>query len=527
MPKLTEEQIKKALEMGVSQEQIDSFISKGKVETRRKAPFPAKVGEVSKEPFRLLGNLPSSAFNFVRDFITGIAKTPGVVLKKIPEEFKGLVKETGGVGEALKAAAKELPGAVATTLIPESARELFKGNTERAEQLIVEDPVREIMPWVILGRMSAAAKGKTAQFDAAIRETARPVINTAKIPAGVVVKTVGRGLSSAGGVLTGTGRIPLEEAFKAGRETGSIGLFKETPFSQALRGRKEPLAIIREATDAVEILKNKRGDAYRTKLEKIAAEQKKSLDISDLFKKRDEMMKKFNIKIDADGKLDFSRSPIGRPNAVKDVKGVIELLRDWGKRKGDRTPIALDILKRKLDDFYSDSSQARAFVVEIKSTLRNILEKEVKGYKEMTSQYQKMSDLLDEMKNGLSLGGRAGADTILRRLSSAMRQDNELRNYLLNQLENLSGIELTQQISGLALSELTAKGLVGRNLQIGVGFSVFAGLLTPKVLISLIFTSPRVVGEFLQALGATTTQVERFLNALNELRPILNPNKKK
>jgi len=524
MPQLTSEQIEQAKAKGVSQEQIDRFIASGSVIAEKKATFPAQIGQPIKEPIRAVGNIPSSAFQFIKGLISGIAQTPGVLAKKIPEQFGELAIEKGGIREAAKATVKEIPGSLAQ-IIPESARALFKGDTERAEKLIVEDPVGQILPWIIAGKMAASAAGKGAQFDAAISATARPVINAAKTSAGTVAQILGKGATAGLGVLTGTGRIPLQEAFKAGRETGGVGVFKETPFSQALRGKKDPNAIVREATDAIEILKNQRGDAYRSSLAKIQ-EQKQGLDISNVFKTRDSVLKKYNIT-EKDGNLDFTRSTIGRADAINDVKGIVELLKDWGTRAGDRTPAAMDILKRKLDDFYSDSSQARALVTEVKSSVKSVLNKQVDGYSKMTSSYEKMSQLLDDMKQGLSLGGRAGADTILRKLSSTMRADNDLRTQLLNQLETMSGVELTQQISGATLTGLPAKGLIGRGIQAGAGFSVLAGLLSPQILISLLFTSPRVVGEFLQALGASATQTQKMLNALNELRPILSPDMKK
>ncbi|MEK7188410.1 MAG: hypothetical protein AAB685_00995, partial [Patescibacteria group bacterium] len=344
MANLTPEQIEQALAQGISQEQIDKFTSTGSLISEKKPTFEAKVGEPIKEPIRLLGNIPNSAFQFVKGLVSGIAQTPGVLTKQIPEQFGELAVEAGGIKEALKATAKEVPGQL-LNIIPESARALFKGDTERAEKLIVEDPVGQILPWIIAGRMAAASKGQTAQFDAAISATARPVITAAKTAAGTTTAILGKGATSGLGVLTGTGRVPLQEAFKAGRETGGVGFFKETPFSQALRGKKEPNAIVQEATDAVEIIRNQRGDAYRGQLEKIA-EQKQSLDISPILRMVESSLKKFNILKTKEGELDFSRSTIGKADAVNDVKGIVELMKDWGLRAGDTTPFALDVLKR-------------------------------------------------------------------------------------------------------------------------------------------------------------------------------------
>jgi len=517
MAQLTQQQIDNLIKRGVSKEQINRFSQTGAVSPKKTATFEAVPGQTIREPLRLVGNIPRSAFEFGKGFVTGTAKIPGTILKQIPEQFGELKEEVGGVGEALKATGREIPGQL-LKIIPESARALATGDTEKAEMLLVEDPVGQILPWLIAGRAAAASKGKTVQFDTAVSNIAKPV--TTPIKAGIQATTgaVGKVTTAGLGVLTGTGRLPLQEAFKSGRTRG-LGILEETPFSKALRGKTEPTAIVEEASNAVNIIKEVRATKYLEQFRKVT-KNKQSLDISPINKVFQEQLKKYNIKIDKNGNVDFSRSTIGKAEAIADVKGVVELMRTWGARKGDRSAIGLDILKRKLGDFYSQSGQARSFVQNIKSGTTNVLNKNVKGYKEMTKDYTEISRLLDDMKQGLSLGGKSGIDTILRKLTSAMRKDNEFRTQLLEQLEQVSGVELTEGIAGASLAGLPAKGLVGRGIQAGAGFSVLAGILSPQVLTSLLFTSPRVVGEFLQALGTTTTQTQSLLRVLNELRPL-------
>lgn len=90
--------------------------------------FPAKeddslLGGLGK----LIGNIPGSAYNFAKGAIGALNPLNTIkTLSQIPEEFQHLVQESGGVGNALGATAKELLPTAYHQLVPESTQEGVK-----------------------------------------------------------------------------------------------------------------------------------------------------------------------------------------------------------------------------------------------------------------------------------------------------------------------------------------------------------------------------------------------------------------
>lgn len=187
------------------------------------ATIPANTEDPNAlaEGGKVLANLPKSAFNFVKGAIDILnpVSTFGK-LKQIGSEFGGLVKEAGGVGKAIGATAKELPGATYESLVPEAGRGLvtaakggFTGNSQlvdeglkTAQRAIVNDPVGQIAPFLMVAKGGAAAldkygvtKNASGAFDAGVTEVASPVT---KAVSGVFSKA-GEGVSQATRFTTG------------------------------------------------------------------------------------------------------------------------------------------------------------------------------------------------------------------------------------------------------------------------------------------------------------------------------------
>jgi len=473
--------------------------------------FPAKIGDVTSEPLRTLGNIPASGYQTAKDVASSFNPLNAIkTIGQIPGEFSGLQKEVG-TQKAITSTLSEIPNQL-YKIVPSSIRKLISGDTQGAEKDVVEDPVGQILPLLLAFEGIAKGVGKGAEFNDAMSKIAEPITKTGKIILKKAAKGIGAPIIAGLGITTGVGQQPIHEAFVGGKR-GLSG----TPFTEALRGKAEPISIVNTATEAVRALKEKRAIDYSKRLKEIS-KQKQSLDISPLTKKLEEQLKHYNIITDDSGNLDFSRSTIGRTEGIKDVKGVVERVRSWGTKPNDRTPIGLDILKRQLDDFYSDSGQARSFVTNINHSLKQILRKQVPGYQKMTSNYQKTSELLNDFKKTMSLGGKSAPDAIMRKLISGMKRDNEFRTQLLQSLEDIGGKEITEKIAGSLMSTLSAKGLIGRGAQIGAAGGIMSGILAPKTIAFLLATSPRLVGEFLLTLGYSTEKVHSFLRFLNEAK---------
>lgn len=327
-----------------------------------------------------------------------------------------------------------------------------------------------------------------------------------------VVKATGRGTSQVFGATTGAGASSVKEAFVAASE-GKPAL---ESFTRALRGQTPASDIVKSVEDITQTVKEQRAANYTSKLKEIG-EDVSQHNIAPVLSELDSQLGKFGIAKNADGTLDFSRSAIAKSREARnDIQGVYETIKDWGTKKGDRTGIGLDTLKRQLGDFYSDSSQAKAFVQGIKRKVTDILETEVKGYTEMTSEYQKASAFLDDIRSATGSGTSASPDTIFTKLTTGMKADKEFRLEIMKEMEKVDP-QLMNKIAGINLSPWMPRGLVGRATDAGAALGALTGFFNPQLIPFLLATSPRVVGEFARAAGIATNKINEILNSIKIL----------
>lgn len=334
-----------------------------------------------------------------------------------------------------------------------------------------------------------------------------PIESALNTAASKTADVAGSGVSQSLGALTGTGASSIKAAFNGGQA-----------FLDAMRGKIDPEHVVQTAQDAVQNIAENRRQTYLGGLQGIA-ENKKSLDISPIQAVLDEKLSSFGIKKDADGNLDFSRSSIANNGSARtDVQGVYDTLRTWGTQQGDRTPVGIDTLKKQLSDFYSPSGSARALVQAVKSKVSDVLNTQVPGYQEMTGKYAATAQLLDDIKSATGIGGRAKADTIFTKLTTAMKADKEFRLQMLGELQAKGAApDLMEQIAGTNMSSLVPKGLVGKAEGIGAAFAILGHYFQPQYIPMLLATSPRVVGEFAHALGLTQGAASTVVGAVNKI----------
>ena len=186
---------------------------------------------------------------------------------------------------------------------------------------------------------------------------------------------------------------------------------------------------------------------------------------------------------------------------------MLEAIDSWD----DNTPAGLDILKQRLDDFYTPSGRGRALVATIKDKLKGTLNEKVPGYFEMTKDYAKTSGMISEIEDTLSLKQGARTDTTIKKLISALKEDNEFRKALVEKLDNLTQKDLVPSLAGASLNTIMPRGLIGRSLFAGGGIGILSGVVTPKILFGLALTSPRIVGELLSILGMSNKAIQSFM----------------
>lgn len=325
-----------------------------------------------------------------------------------------------------------------------------------------------------------------------------PVLGMAAKGAGAVIKPVlGR--------LSGTGSAG-EEAIKSGIKSATElnPLKSVTAYDKALRGDISGPEIVESARNALSKIKDMRGAAYKAKLQEVE-QATGPLNIDPITNKIYNLADQYNIKIDPTTlAVDESRIAMGKTGR-KDIAEIFDLLKQWGTKPEDMTASGLDTLKRQLDDFYSDSSQARQFVTSLKDTVKKTIEDQIPAYGEMTKGYSEATKLIKDVEADLMLrkqgmSGRTTADKTLRRLMSSMRDNFELRNELVDVLGKQGGEDLKGALAGYAQNAILPRGLAGTGPALLTGGAI-AKFVDPWFASVLVASSPRVQGEFLRMWG--------------------------
>lgn len=337
----------------------------------------------------------------------------------------------------------------------------------------------------------------TGAFIQGMGMTAVPVAKSIVSGAGKVIKPI---LGRMSGVGTGA----IDEAIKSGAKANVLSnpLANNTAFDKALRGKITGEEVVENAKSAVMALKESRSSAYQQTLKTIT-KNSKPININPIKRSLNGLMGKYNVQV-ANGKIDTSRIAMGKTGR-KDIEEIIDIVSDWGNKPGDNTVEGLDVLKRQLDDFYSDSSQARQFVISLKNSVKDTITKAVPEYERLTGGYSDATKLIKDIESGLMLrkqgiSGRIVADQTLRRLMSSMRDNFALRRELVEVLGDKSGIDLLGQTAGYAMSSPIPSGLAGTGPVIA-GQMAYAQFVNPSFWPVIAASSPRVQGEFLRLFG--------------------------
>lgn len=143
------------------------------------ASFPSTGNEsILGGALKTIGNIPSSVINTVK---SGVESIPTTVqnLYHIPSEFQHLVQESGGgfsgtVNAIANTEAQLLPSAYGA-LVPKATQQVLSGDFQGARASLQNDPVGQILPYLLIGKQVAEKAGLGSQFDSAISKVANPV----------------------------------------------------------------------------------------------------------------------------------------------------------------------------------------------------------------------------------------------------------------------------------------------------------------------------------------------------------------
>lgn len=469
-----------ALNAGYSEEEIANYLQQKNVgqipqnEALKKAPGQEIKTETSWD--RMRSNLLKTYRNIVRPAIEGAGMMGGAAV--------------GGTGGTVFGG-----GPVGTVAGGAIGAGLGAAGTSKAMD-VIEESVGLKKP----STLKDAVKSSVYDFGAGVAGEAVGPLATKTIG------LTGKGVSKVGqeflGLTTGAGKGAVEGSLRGGEL-----------FTNAMRGKISGEEISQNARDALEVIVKKRGEQYRNTLATIARDKEISPqsvmpvgnNLKNLISKD-----KFDIKMSQDAntgvfEFDLSKSPVIEQQPL--VKRALEDVANWK----DNTILGVDELKKRLGVYARQAtprSPASTIIHSLESSINNVLVKNVPNYGKMTRQYAEATRLIKDIESGLLLkkegmSGRVTADNTLRRLSSALRENFEMRKDLLEALGNESGSDVFGQVSGYALNQSLPHGLMGRLATAGTMTATLGALssLNLNMLPVVFAASPRVVGEFLNVYG--------------------------
>ncbi len=205
-------------------------------------------------------------------------------------------------------------------------------------------------------------------------------------------------------------------------------------------------------------------------------------------------------------KLDFSHSKFASdPEGQKAIIVMREMLQNWDKNPEFAKPSSIDILKQNFDNFYSPSSAAREIVTDVRNKVKDAIVQKVPEYGKMMNDFKTTQDLFDESKKLFGIKSaadrKASADSVLKRLQQAMREDPEYRRMFLEKMEKKSGTNIQGMLSAHSMAPVLPGGLLSKGWTAHDFYALQRGGFDPALLAIMSMGSPRLSGEILNLLA--------------------------
>jgi len=433
-----------------------------------------------------IGNIPESAGRF----ISGITQT---VAHPLQTGSNLLNVAAGGLQnllapESFKTSGNPLLYSQQAEQAASAVGQFYKeryGGIRNIGETIKTDPVGFAADVSVLTGLGAGLTRGTGL--AKPLSTVAKVTNPLYLPGKAVKEVAGHAYQWGTGMTTSAGYKAVGEAIKGSKE-----------FKDAMRGNVPESQVLQNATDALDSIKESRRLAYQTKLSNLknATQQ---IPINDIKSLANNWLKRFNVK-KVNGELDFSRSTV-TGTAANEVKDIYNMVQEWGSKAGDNTPAMLDVLKRRIGDYYSTNRNSRAMVSNLEKAVKDKIISAVPDYADMVKEYAKSSEVINDIEKAFSLksmaGGKAASDTAIRKLITAIREDNTFRKSLLETMDK-SGGNVTGAASGLLFKSPWSHRIGPMFTLLGGGL---AALASPKLAALIPLSSPRLIGELSVLLG--------------------------
>lgn len=312
-----------------------------------------------------------------------------------------------------------------------------------------------------------------------------------------LLSAVGTGARNLTGMTTGRGRVGIDAAVEGSPQ-----------FMNAMRGNVSEQQLADKVGAARDVLHNQADAQYR---QDYAALPTARLPLAARVPTQIEngingILDKFEVKGTPTGDLDFSRSHIPDAVSQNEIKGIVDIVRTWGRDPGDYTPQGLDILKKQLNNKIVETGPGSAATTQMKNVVQNVLENHVPGYKAMTKKYAEAQELIRNVEDEFSLETR-NPGTAVRKVMGVQNQPNgnNYRADLLKKLDAATGTNVSDEALGMGFRGVmpqpmgdAALPLAGGAALAYLGHPSGAGILSGLGLLS---ESPRFMGETAAAMG--------------------------
>lgn len=524
--------------------------------------FPAVTGDSPLSAgLKTAGNLIPSAINFAKGALETI--NPINIFKnlsQIPGAFSGLVSDAGGVGNATKALASELPGTAYKALVPEAARDLIAGDIEGAQRSVTNDPFGQIAPFVFGAKglakgvdaaTSATSKARTASYVENLAENTKkgePIpkdistnlggaVDTAiEKTAGVVTKPIAYAFGKAADIGAATTKYGVSKV--TGFEPKTIDLIKEnpeafTPEAISSMSRKSLGEEVASKLKARTEIISETGNAYKpvrqsTKPIKVD----KNFLGNTLSEETGLMLKKGKFEATA-------KSPVDSPTDIAKVQRLYDMWQPYFKR-GQISADDFLTLRSKLATIANYEGIGKSKPLELASSrvrggLNTKYRTQIKGLDKLDENFAAQATELNTLRKGFIDKDGNLTDAAINRIANAtgkgkdalLARLEEISPGITHRIKILKAIEDVQNIHKVGTytkSALEGGGLVGGiatgNIPLIVGSIATLLLSQPEVAVRMIRGygkfSGTIAGKVLERIkGAAST-----VNNLPQSRPV-------
>lgn len=479
-------------------------------------PEVAEPAQQKRSFTETAGNILDTVFGGEK--IGEVIGTKIAKMRATPEE-KQFIEPAPTVGEIVGDVAR-----VASTFVP--VAKVAKVATAGAKAIGAGRAAKTIGNVV-----SGGATGALADVGVSMAEGEQPSLGLgtligAGIPlaspiTGAISRAIAKGAAKAGsevtGVLTGTSAETIEQAFNAAR-TGGKQLDELT---NAMRGQTTPEALVSSLRQNVDTVSTQRSKLFKDTLDELGDISVPTAPAKTQFT---EELSQTGINVDEKGILDFTNSKLRTvPNAqVKLQKAYDEI----ANMPETATLSEIDTTRQAIKAIQSisgDEPSANLANMLIDDAVRSARTagEQVDGYGKMLDNFGETSEFLNELQKGLSSGDKTTVDQAYRRMATTLKTNNEQRAALVKELDDITGGAVLSGIAGQQLSETLPRGIF-RQIAAGIaGGAAITGGISTTLLPTLIFASPRVVGEFVRSLGIATAKAEEIISAIATAKDLL------